>query len=504
MTSLSRRDFIETMTGVSLLAGSSANQTEKQANSVKTPFVGIHIAAHSFYDEGIDHCLDFLRETAGVNALLISSSYYYGAMIRPKEVMGNHDVPPRDNRNRKLSRVYFKFNDGAYAGTSLRHRGADPDAEYAGREIFADLAGPARRRDMKLFERMYEPTSQALGKSIRNGERVLARDLTGRPDSKPCWNHPEFRTWIVAAISDLFKTYPLDGLQYGAERVGPLSRLLYRGNPPTCFCEHCEKRGREHGLDMGRVRRGFQRLHEFIHAQRQGADRPSDGVFTTLLGVLIEYPEILAWEREQLASAEEIHKSIFNAVRAIRPGARVGRHVDHAQSSWDLIYRAAVPPARMAETCDFIKPILYHEIIGPRLRNSVLEELKKGPLRELALDQSLALYYALVNYDPAAEPKLDELNAKGFSPEYVRRETRRFVEGVSGRCAVYAGIGTDIPKGSGWGTQAWPSDTESVYRAAKGALEAGAGGVVVCREYEENRRESLQAVGRAVREWKDS
>ena len=32
------------------------------------PFVGIQIAAHSFYDEGIEYCLDLLKETAGVNA----------------------------------------------------------------------------------------------------------------------------------------------------------------------------------------------------------------------------------------------------------------------------------------------------------------------------------------------------------------------------------------------------------------------------------------------------
>jgi len=494
MASLLRRDFFRAMAGGPLLAAADPPSPRR------APFVGIHIAAHSFYDEGLEYCLDFLQEAAGVNALFVSSTYYYGAMVRPREVLGDHGVPVRDNRGRRLSRIYFRPDAAAFAGTTLRHPAPDPDAEYAGREIFADLAEPARRRGMKLFERMYEPGGPALTRDLQNGEKVRTVDLAGRPGDKPCWNHPEFRAWIEGTATSLFRAYPLDGIQYGAERVGPLSRLLYHGTPPACFCEHCERRGRERGLDMGRVRRGFQRLHDFLQAQRRGAARPGDGVLTTLLGVLLDCPDILAWEREQLASAEEIHASLYAAVKAIRPNARVGRHVDHAQSSWDLVYRAAVPPSRMAETCDFLKLALYHEILGPRLR-SVLEGLRRGPLRELTGEQTLSLFYATMGHDPVDEPALERLDAGGLSPEYVRRETRRFVEGVAGRCAVYSGIGLDIPGGVGWGDRARPSEPESVYRAVHRAREAGAEGIVICREYEENRRESLRAVGRAVKEW---
>lgn len=496
-----RREFLKRAVAAGALCSAAPAALAQAAPGKKTaPFVGIHIAAHSFYDEGFDHCLDFLQETAAVNALFISSNYYYGAMVRPKELMGDHGVPIRDNKGRKLSRIYFKYDDARYRDTSLRHQATDPAADYAGREIFADLAEPARQRGLKLFERMYEPTSQALKAHIKNGEKVLTLDLAGKPANKPCWNHPEFRAWTVASIRDLFLTYPLDGIQYEAERVGPLSSLLYGGGQPTCFCEHCVKQGRERGLDVQRVRSGFQTLWDFMQSVKSGSPRASDGTFVTVLRVLMEFPELLSWEHAQLAANEEIHKQIYEAVKAIRPTAQVGRHVDQMQSSADLIYRAAMPPARMAETCDFIKPILYHEIFGPRVRGWVVDALKKGPLAELTEEQSLSLYYAFVGYNPATEPKLDELEAKGLSAEYVHRETRRFVDDVQGRCAIYSGIGTDIPKGGGWGNKAWASDPDSIYRATKRVFDAGAKGIVICREYEENRRESLQAIGRAVRE----
>lgn len=99
------------------------------------------------------------------------------------------------------------------------------------------------------------------------------------------------------------------------------------------------------------------------------------------------------------------------------------------------------------------------------------------------------------------KPALDKLAESGLSPEYVYRETKRAVDGVAGKSAIYAAIATDIPRGTGWGGNAWPGDPAEVYQCVKRAYAAGASRIVICREYEENRRESLAAVGKAVREF---
>ena len=85
-----------------------------------------------------------LKETAGINALLISSHSYYGAMGRPLEVMADHGVPKADNSKRKLPRVWVKHHEEYFTDTKLRHREPAPDALYSGNEVFSDLADAAR------------------------------------------------------------------------------------------------------------------------------------------------------------------------------------------------------------------------------------------------------------------------------------------------------------------------------------------------------------------------
>jgi hypothetical protein len=118
----------------------------------------------------------------------------------------------------------------------------------------------------------------------------------------------------------------------------------------------------------------------------------------------------------------------------------------------------------------------------------------------LTTQQALGLYYAFFGYDPKVEATAEDLADKGLSPDYVYRETKRAVDGVAGGAAVYAGIGMDIPKGGGWGTDKWQSDPADVYMATRKTFEAGGKGVVASREYEEITLDSLRAMGKAIDE----
>ena len=151
LPTLSRRDFLRAAAGAGVtVAALPALRAADAPKPRSASFVGVHIAAHSFYDEGFDHCLDFLQRTAGVNALFVTSNSYYGAMFRPKEAQGDHGVPIRDGRGRQVTKVFFKPRDACYAQTPLRHKTPDRALEYAGRDVFADLAEPARKRGMTM------------------------------------------------------------------------------------------------------------------------------------------------------------------------------------------------------------------------------------------------------------------------------------------------------------------------------------------------------------------
>jgi len=184
---------------------------------------------------------------------------------------------------------------------------------------------------------------------------------------------------------------------------------------------------------------------------------------------------------------------MFDAIKTVRPTADVGWHVDHQPSSWDLAYRAEMSYEEMGDHADFIKLILYHAALGGRIYSWYLQRFQSTVLSEISLQQSLDLYYAIFGYDRNAEPTVENLQRQGFSPDYVGRETRRSVASANGRAKIYAGIGFDVPGSP-------PDDPRKIRDAVINAFGAGAGGIVVSREYEEMRVPNLRAVGDAVRE----
>ena len=295
------------------------------------------------------------------------------------------------------------------------------------------------------------------------------------------------------------RQYPLDGLQYGAERVGSLSEVLFRGLKASCFCEHCQKRNAQIGVDLKRVAQGFRDLDRILTDIPVERNAGAEGVLTRILGVFFNYPELLTFYREWLRADAEIQKSVYEAAKKIRPEADVGQHIDHQRSSWDIFYRAAIPYSMMAEYNDYIKPILYHEILGPRLKEWVIDEMQPRVLNDFSHELALELFYKLFGHDAGKQPAYLDLEDRAISPEYVYRETRRCVDGAAGKAKVYAGIGVDVPHYVPNGMKPVISNPRSVREATRLAIQAGADGVVASREYREMTVPSMRAFGQAVR-----
>lgn len=460
-------------------------------------FVGIQVNPVGLYDEGIDHALDLMQETAGVNTLIAYTHTYYGAHNRPRDALAqDHGVPVRDERGRKLPGLWIRHHEERFRGTVLRHRPDPEGTEYTGHDILADLAEPARKRGMKVFARFLEPHQARTMRYIENWSQVLSIDVYGRLHPNTCFNNPDYQRFWMSSVEDMFKTYPIDGLQYGSERCGPLSRMLFWDDVPTCFCDHCMARARAEGINGERAREGFQKLYEYNLGLRNGTENPIDGAFPTFLRILLRYPEILAWEQMAHDSKEDLARRLYGAVKIIRPDARFGIHVDHQQSTWDLFQRAEIDYGELARYCDFVKPIAYHDIAAPRIKNWYLARAQKTLLRDTSMGLLAEAFYDLMGYDKTREPGLEEMDTRGFSEDYVYRLTRRIVDGVGGQVPVYPGIGFDVP----YGDDHFGGDPETVYRAVIQAFEAGASGIMLSREYAEMRVANMRAVGRALRD----
>jgi hypothetical protein len=497
-----RRRFLAGIAGLPAGMALAATQQNAPARTGGSPqrFAGIQMGPHSMLDEGIERVLDLLQNQAGLNSVMVYTHTYYTADgIRRKRVPAvlapDHGVPVRDLNTRSLPYVWVRHHDEFFKDTLLRHLPHDSRQEYASHDLFAEMLEPVRKRGMKLYGRILEPFTIDMAALIPNWSRVLTVDAWGRPGRLPCFYNPDYRNFWIGTVEDIFKTYQLDGFQFGGERDGPLSQLTSNGAPPYCFCEHCRARGREKGIDVERARAGMQGLHRFIREDLlQKNLAPPDGVITTVMRHFFRYPEILAWERLWREGKEGLCESIFGTIKNIQPAADVGEHVDQPCTTYDLFYRSVMGYDEYAINMDFIKPILYHDIAGPRTRSMFLTPYSRTLLRELSAEQSLDLFYTLKGYDKSREPKLDEVDKEGLGPDYVYRETKRCVEAVGGRAKIYSGIGIDIPANN----QTFSSNPEGVYQAVRRAFEAGAGGVLISREYDEMRLPNLRAVGRAM------
>jgi hypothetical protein len=465
----------------------------EQARATDARFIGIQLGSHSVFDEGVEHVLDLLQRTASINALLVyTHTYQQFAGSRPLEAMADHGVPVRDPRNRQLTHAWVPYHEEYYAGTVLRHV-RTANEEYGDRDVLEEVIEPARKRDMKVYGRILEGHGPQLAALIPNWPKILTVDIYGRRHHLPCWNKPDYRQWWLSTIEDIVKSYPVDGFMYGAERSGPLPSLLTSGTVPGCFCHHCMEYGRAQGINGDRAREGYEKLYEFVSSCRAGTIDPVDGFFVTFLRILLKYPEILAWEYAWHRSKEGVAKEMYGAVKAIQPAIQVGWHVYHPVT-WDPIYRAEMDYSEISTYSDWIKPVVYHDIAGVRIRNRYVEPLSRTIAGDSSPEQVLSAIYSFMGYDSDIEPALDEMATTGMSPEYVYREVRRCVQ--QSQVPVYAGVGFDVP------TDGNPirSDSERVYQATLRAFQAGAQGLVVSREYDEMRIDNLEAVGRAVRD----
>ena len=109
---------------------------------------------------------------------------------------------------------------------------------------------------MKLYARVLEDGSR----TIANFDKIVTRDINGRPTGTACWNHPEYIGFWADTMEDLFRSYDLDGIQWGAERAGPLMNVIlpWNDDPPTCFCDHCRARANDQVFDECNGRASFQ------------------------------------------------------------------------------------------------------------------------------------------------------------------------------------------------------------------------------------------------------
>jgi hypothetical protein len=456
------------------------------ASPRQTTLVGMATSVAPLVRGEVGRVLDDMQQRAGVNALF---PFIY------THVPNRAGVPAANFHGGNYAMPHMQY----YKDTNLTYEDMR-GTEFGDVDVFARVIPAARQRGIKTFAWIIEDNRRGPGP---RWEAQYEIDFRGRRAERhpggPCNNNPWYRGHLLGLVEDYTRSYEIDGVMWGSERQGGLLNALgayhngARADPggATCFCEFCQKKARGRGIDVERARLGFGELEKFVRAGRAN-QRPRDGYFVGFWRLLLNYPELLAWENLWVRSRHELQREIHQKVKSINPALPVGWHTWH-NLSFSPFHRAEEDYAEMTAFSDFIKPVLYNNCAGERIK-SFTDSTRGNVLGDLSSAQALEFLHATLNYDEAS---YDHVAAAGFSPDYVQRETRRTVEAVTGtRTQVWPGIDIDAPVGAG-SSQCTP---ESVKQAVLAIFKGGGQGVMLSRNYVEMKPENLSGAGAALKE----
>jgi hypothetical protein len=488
---LNRREFLKITAGAGA-AVAMPTLAEASASASSSKMIGIQVGAVSFVDEGTERVLDVLQERAGVNTLFLAV-FTYGRGIAGRQIPGQ---PLPDHGKQEYDLNFHGGNFATphpqyYRNTVLKDTRA-PD--HGNLDILAEVLPAAKKRGMKVICWLED----VFRTDLPNVEKLQERDLYGKSAETLCVNNPDYRNFLTGLVEDYASSYDIDGIMWGSERQGALSDSLGATHdvPPvdpanvTCFCEFCQRKAKERGINVERARQGFLELEKFVRAARSGK-RPIDGYYVEFWRILLRFPEVAAWEMLWTDSLRETYAAIYKTVKTAKPTVPVGWHIWH-NNSFNPIYRAEQDLHELSNYSDFIKVVMYNNCGGERMA-LYADNIGATLFGDLSKQGLIDFNNAVMGFK---ESRYDQLVHTGLSADYVSRETTRALAGVADtKTLVWPGIDIDIPTENDH-SKCTP---KSVKEAVLAAFRAGAPGLILSRKYSEMRLANLSGAGDAVR-----
>ena len=456
-------------------------------------FVAIQVRPYAWIDEGIDSLLDNIQNKGGVNTIWAYTYDYAVARLSPSgsSPLPDHGRAVRPGDSRIVGGAFYDYDQKYFSGTSLKDFRSTDFGKF---NVISEVAPKAKARGMDFFCWDYNTRVN----SIPNIARVMEVDINGRRTASPCFNHPDYRAHLTGKIESYLREYGsmVDGIAWGCERMGSLGT---GAGGHSCFCEHCQAKAKERGLSMIRAQMGFRAMDEVFRAAAQD-QRPSDGYLVSFWRVLLKYPEVLGWEQLWTDGYHEARQEVYGMAKAVAPEKPFGFHIMQ-HMTFSPFYRAEEDYSETKNYTDFLKLATYSNAGGPRLA-AFLERLSATVLHDCKPQDFMALFYKVMNYQGGS---IDELPSAGLPASYVAQETKRAIAGVAGsQVKIYPGIDVDVPSLVPRGGPPRPTDKKTapddVRQATRAAFDAGADGVVLCREYVEMWLANLSAAGDTLRD----
>ncbi|HTF29394.1 MAG TPA: hypothetical protein VK625_11165, partial [Flavitalea sp.] len=386
---------------------------------------------------------------------------------------------------------YSTVHPEFYKNTKLKNTRA---TEHGNFDLLASVIPAAKKRGMKVFASVEDQWRMDVP-GIKDCTEV---DLLGRRTTTLCLFHPDVRAFWTSLVTDIAKSYDIDGVLFFNERNGPLLNALGASHfqtidstRATCFCEHHQREAKKIGVNFQRAKEGYLKLNEFIKSSLKG-QRPSDGYYVEFNRLLLNYPEIVAWDKLFDMGKHQVLEEVTAAVKAVNKNLQVGFHVEHV-NSFNPFFRAGRSYEGLAAKADFLKVVAYNNCGGERYANFI-KNIQSTIFRDVPMEELMRFNNHLLNY--GNEATIEQLPTVGLSADYVFRETQRAIAGVKGKCKILPGIDIGIPTKA----TSRKGSPEDAYAATTAAYKGGSHGVILSRKYSEMDLADLDGAGRAIKE----
>ena len=267
---VTRREFVKLAAG----AGAALALPTSGHSAASSKMIGIQVGAISFVDEGTEKVLDILQERAGVNTLFLAVfTYGYRGIARTT------DPRPTAARPRQAGiRSEFPRRQLCHAASRVlqKHRPQEPARARPRQPRYPCRSAPRRkkaRHESHLLARgrlPHRPAEHRESAGARSA-RAQCRDAVCQQSRLPEFPDP-------GLVEDYARSYDIDGIMWGSERQGALCDSLgaTHDTPPidpgevTCFCEFCQRKAKERGINPERARQGFLELEKYVRSARSG------------------------------------------------------------------------------------------------------------------------------------------------------------------------------------------------------------------------------------------
>src|SRR5215469_17103419 len=277
-------------------SAAAAPQRVKEPVKHRKNYVAIQVKPYAWVDEGIERLLDNLQKGA-VNTVWAYTYDFAEARMRPD---GPIPLPDHGKAGDPsfVGGAFYDYDPKYFRNTVLKDFRA-PD--YGKFNVITDVAPKVRARGMDFFCWDYNNSVPSMSRVVPNFSQVTEVDVYGRRQTGACFNHPDYRAQLRGKIESCLSGYAseVDGIAWGCERMGPLQNAIggtWATRGLTCFCEFCQAKARDRGVSVERAQAGYRSLDQLFHAAARD-QRPVDGYFVTFWRLLLEYPEILSWEK---------------------------------------------------------------------------------------------------------------------------------------------------------------------------------------------------------------